>query len=64
MELKLESLTSTLVEATVFLRSWDSPACVVIKFWAGQSGVRMPTEAKYLSLLQNVQTGRGTHPLP
>jgi len=63
MELKLEFLTSTVTEVTVFLRIRNSPACVVIKLWAGQSGVRMPAEAKYLSLLQNVQTGPGNHPL-
>jgi hypothetical protein len=59
----MEFLTSIVMEATVFLRSRASPACVVIKLWVGQFGARMPAEAKYLTLLQNVQTAPGTHPL-
>jgi len=32
------------------------------KLQAGQSGVRIPAQARDFSLLQNVQTGYGPHP--
>jgi hypothetical protein len=39
--------------------NWDS---VATRYGAGQSEVRIPTEAGKFSLLQNTQTGPGTHP--
>jgi hypothetical protein len=63
LKIKLKFLIWTFIDVTVFLRSRDSPVGVVIKLWAGQSGVRMPAEAKDLYLLQNVPTDSRANPV-
>ena len=43
--------------------SQDSSVRIVTRLWAGPPGFRIPTEAKDLFLLQNVQLGSGAHPV-
>lgn len=42
--------------------SQNSVVSIVNRLWAGCSGFHIPARAKDLSLIQNVQTGSGTHP--
>jgi len=36
--------------------------CIVTALSRGEPGLRVPTDAKSFSLLQNVKTGSGAHP--
>jgi len=42
--------------------SWDGAAGIVTRLWAERSRVRVPVQAKDLSLLQDIQTDPGVHP--
>lgn len=36
--------------------------CVIIRLWAGRTGVRIPVGAGDCVIFEHVQTGYGTHP--
>ena len=46
---------------TPFKCERDSVVGIAIRLWAGRPGVRIPTDARDFSLLQNVQTDSGAH---